>query len=407
MTAITVEGRPVDWDRRADYFSIDTKVSFLNHGSFGAVPSPVQRAQQRLRDEVEANPMAFYSRGLWDRLTHTRRHLAGFVGADPDRTALVANATTATEAVFGSLDLAAGDEVLLTDHGYGAVRLAADRLCGRIGAVVREVAIPLDAGDDEIVERITGAVRPGRTRFAVIDHVTSPTAKLLPVDRLVPALRDLGVLVLVDAAHAPGMLAVDVDRLDADFWLGNLHKWALTARPTALLAVSEQQRPRMRSVVVSWREPDGFPTAQEFAGTLDYTAWLAAPAGLHLFRALGADRIRRHNNELAAHGQRVAAAALGGAHRYGAAAAELELARTNALGDPRLSMRLVPLPPGVATDRVSAIDLRTRLATEHQVEVALDAWRGRGYLRLSAQLYNRVEDYGRLARALLAVLPAA
>jgi isopenicillin-N epimerase len=402
---MTVEGRPVDWERRGELFSIDPKVAFVNHGSFGAVPLPVQRAQQRLRDEVEANPMAFYSRGLWDRLTHTRRHLAAFIGADPDGTALVANATAAIEAVFGSLDLTSGDEVLLTDHGYGAVRFAAERLSDRTGAAVREVTVPLDADDDQVVARIIGAVQP-RTRLVVIDQVTSTTAKLLPVERLVAALHEHGVLVLVDGAHAAGMLPVDVTRIGADFWLGNLHKWALTSRPTALLAVSAEHRPRMRPVVVSWRQPEGFPAAQEYAGTLDYTAWLAAPAGLHLFRALGPERIRTHNNELAAHGQRVVASALAVAYDYGSAAAELELARTNALGDPRVSMRVVPLPPRVATDRPAAMEVRSRLAAEHAVEVALDSWHGHGYVRLSAQLYNRVEDYGRLARALVQVLQA-
>jgi len=200
--------------------------------------------------------MAFYSRGLWDRLSHTRRHLAAFVGADPESTALVANATAAVEAVFGSLDLEPGDEVLLTDHGYGAVRFAAERLGDRTGATVREVTVPLDAGDDEVIGRITGSVR-ARTRLVVIDHVASTTAKLLPVERLVASLHERGVPVLVDAAHAPGMLPVDVTRIGADFWLGNLHKWALTSRPTALLAVSATQRRRMRPVVVSWRQPEG------------------------------------------------------------------------------------------------------------------------------------------------------
>ncbi len=401
-----IEGIGVSWDRRAELFSIDPAVAFLNHGSFGAVPLPVQRAQQRLRDEVEANPMAFYSRGLWDRITHPRRHLAAFVGADPDRTALVANATAATEAVLGSLGLRAGEEILLSDHGYGAVRLAAERLAARTGAVVRSVSIPLTATDDQVVEAFAGAVGP-QTRFAAVDHITSPTAKLLPVRRVVAALRERGVLVLVDAAHAPGMLEVDVSALGADFWLGNLHKWALTSRPTALLTVSAEQLPRMEPVVVSWRQPEGFPAAQEFAGTLDYTAWLAAPAGLHLLRTLGPARVRQHNAELAAHGQRVVAAALGGARDYGPAAEELELARTNALGDDRLSMRLVPLPPGVATDRPAALELRSRLASDDGVEVALDAWHDRGYVRLSGQLYNRVEDYLRLARALVAILRAA
>jgi isopenicillin-N epimerase len=397
-----VGGVPVDWAHRHELFSLDPQVAHLNHGSFGAVPVPVQRAQQRLRDEVEANPMAFFTRGLLDRLTHTRRHLAAFVGADPDGTALIPNATAAVMAVLGSVPFARGEEILTTDHGYGVVRLAAEQVAGRAGATVRAVSVPLLADDDEIVSRVVDAVRPGRTRLAIVDHVTSPTAKLFPVRRLVAELRRRDVLVAVDAAHAPGMLDLDVSALDADFWLGNLHKWAFTPRPTALLAVAAEHRAAMRPLVVSWEQPQGFPLAQEFAGTLDYTAWLAAPAGVHLLRTLDPARVREHNTALAAEGQRLVARAV--AARTGSADTQLDLARDGRLGDDEVSMRLVPCPPGVAADATGADALRRTLATEHRVEVAVSPWRGRGYLRLSGQLYNRVEDYERLAEALGAVL---
>ena len=406
-----VEGVPVDWSHRRELFSLDPRIAHLNHGSFGAVPIPVQRAHQRVRDEMEANPMAFFSRGLLDRLAHTRRHLAGFVAADPDGVALVPNATAAVMAVLGSVEFARGDEVLVTDHGYGAVRIAVEQIAGPAGATVREVALSLTATEDEILDRVMESVIPGRTRLAVIDQVSSPTATLFPVDRLAAELRDRDVLVMVDAAHGPGMLPVDVAATAADFWLGNLHKWAYAPRPTALLSVAAEHRPRMRPVVVSWEQQHGFPRAQEFAGTLDYTPWLAAPAGTHLLRTLDADRIRAHNAELADAAQRLVAVAV--AARWprsataGPAHALLELAQQGVLGHPTVSMRVVPLPPGVADDRAAAIDLRTRLATEHGVEVALDVWHGQGLLRLSAQIYNQIEDYDRLCRALARVQSAA
>jgi isopenicillin-N epimerase len=212
-----------------ELFSLDPGVAYLNHGAFGAVPIPVQRAQQRLRDEVDANPMAFYHRNLADRLAQVRARVAELLGSDPEGTALVANATAGTQTVLGSLGLIAGDEVLLTDHGYGAVWLQVQRLAQTTGVVARGVALPLEAGDDEIVASIVDAARPGRTRLVIVDHVTSPTARLFPVARIAAALRERGIPVLVDGAHAPGMLPLDVASLGADFWLGNLHKWGSTA----------------------------------------------------------------------------------------------------------------------------------------------------------------------------------
>ena len=381
--------------RGRELFSLDPTVTYLNHGAFGAVPIPVQRAQQRLRDEVDANPMAFYHRSLAERLAEARARVAGLLGSDPEGTALVANATAGTQTVLGSLGLAAGDEVLLTDHGYGAVRMQVQRLAETTGVVAREVPIPLDAGDEEIVASIVDAVRPDRTRLVIIDHITSPTARLFPVARIAAAGRELGVPVLVDGAHAPGMLALDVPALGADFWLGNLHKWAFAARPTAALVVAPQHRARMQPLVVSWWREDGFPSAIEFAGTLDYTAWLAAPTALDLLGELDVAAVRRHNADLAAYGQRTVADALG----LDPAGLPMPSPSTSPEAS-TVSMRLIPLPPGLADDGSAANALALRIATELRCEVPVYVWQGRGMLRLSAQIYNRPEDYERLADGL-------
>ncbi len=401
MAGTTVEGVDVSWHRRRELFTLDPALAHLNHGSFGAVPTTVQRAQRRLRDEMEANPMAFFTRGLLERLADARRFVAGFLGADPDGIALAPNATAAAEVVLSSVHVERGDEILLTDHGYGAVRLAVERLCRRTGAIVREVAIPPHASAGEVVAEIVAATRPNRTRLAIIDHIASPTAKLFPVARIVSALREYAVPVMVDAAHAPGMLDVNVESIGADFWFGNLHKWAFGARPTAALVVAPQHRATVEPLVVSWLQVVGFPTAVEIGGTLDYTPWLAAPIGIETMRALGLEAVRRHNSLLAEHGQRVVAEAL----EVGTS----DIVRPSFADDHQteeapVSMRTVRLPPGVADDRPAAVRLRERLASEASCEVHLDVWRGRGQLRLSAQVYNSQDDYDRLAAALPEVI---
>jgi isopenicillin-N epimerase len=374
-------------------FSLDPAVAHLNHGSFGSVPIGVQRTQQRLRDETEANPMRFFTRGLMDRITHTRRHLAAFLGADPDGTALIGNVTAGAAIVLQSMRLEHGDEIVATDHGYGAVLLAAERECRRTGAVIRTLPVPLAATDQEIVEIVRTGLRPGRTKLLIVDQLTSPTARLFPAAAIVAAARDLGVPVLVDAAHAPGMLPDPVQSIGADFWMGNLHKWGYAPRGTAVLSVAPRWRRQIEPLVVSWEQQTGFPSSVEYQATLDYTPWLAAPVGLFTLRTLGIDAVRAHNAALAAYGQRVVGVALG-----------LAPADLPDPGGPTVAMRLIPLPDGVATTIDQAKALRDRISDSLQAEVSINAWGGRGWLRLSGQVYNRPEEYDRLAERLPTLL---
>lgn len=379
-------------------FSLDPAMSHLNHGAFGAVPLTVQRTQQRLRDEMETNPHRFFTQGLLERLAHTRRHLAGFVGADPEGVALVDNVTVGTAIVLRTLRLAAGDEVLLTDHGYGAVALAVRHECARTGAVPRVVDVPLAASSSTVGETVRSALRPGRTRLLIVDQIASSTAQLFPVAQIAALARAAGVPVLVDAAHVPGMLAVDVGRIGADFWVGNLHKWAFAPRGTALLAVAAQWRDRLEPLGVSWEQASGFPQRLEWQGTRDYTAWLAAPAGLYALRALGLDRVRAHNAALVGYGQRLIAEALG------VPADRLPVPDPGLPESADLAMRLIPLPDGSAGDLGQATRLRQRIADELAAEVSVSWWSGRTWLRICAQVYNRAAEYHRLAELLPAML---
>lgn len=366
-------------------FSLDPAVAHLNHGSFGAVPLPVQRAQQRVRDEVDANPVRFFTRGINERIAHVRQHLAAFLGADPDGSALVDNATTGTAIVLGSLDLHPGDEIVVTDHGYNATWLAVREACARTGAVVRTARVPLLADDAEARAAIRAACSPS-TKLIIVDAITSPTAKTMPTRGLAAGT---GAAVLVDAAHAPGLLTAPVRDLDVDFWVGNLHKWGFAPRGTALLTVAPHWRERIRPFVVSHDQDAGFPGNLEFLGIRDYSAWLAAPTGTFVLRSLGHADILRRNAALADHGQRVVASALG-------------VKELPDLGPG--AMRLIALPDGIASTPEAAVALRERISDELATEVAVNCWQGRGLLRLSAQVYNRPEEYDRLADRLPALL---
>jgi isopenicillin-N epimerase len=260
------------------------------------------------------------------------------------------------------------------------------------GARQRVVPLALTATDDEIVAGIRSAIDPRRTRLAIIDLITSATARLLPVERIAAVLRDAGVPLLVDGAHAPGMLPLRIDALGADFFVGNLHKWAFAPRSTAILTVAPEWRPAIRPLAVSWHQLEGFPANVESSGTLDYTGWLAAPSGLFVLNSLGAERVRAHNAALARYAQQVVGAALG-----------LDGAQLPEPGG-RLSMRLVPLPVELPATNAMAVGLRDRISDELAAEVAVNAWRGRLLLRLSAQVYNRPEEYDRLAAGLPDVL---
>jgi len=363
-------------------FSLDPAVAHLNHGAFGAVPIGVQRAQQRLRDEMDGNPVKFFTQGLTDRLAHVRRHLATFLGADPEGSALVDNVTAGVAVALNSLDLRPGDEIVTTDHVYGAVDLAIAEAIRRTGAVNRVARLPLTPSDDEVVAGIRGACS-SRTKLIVVDWITSVTARVFPVARVVAVAREVGAAVFVDAAHAPGQLTTPVAELGADFWIGNVHKWAFAARGTALLAVAPDWRARMRPIAVSWEQPSGFPGSVEFGGVRDYTAWLSAPTALFTMRTLGPARVREHNERLVRFGQRVVAEAIG----------------APVLDQPGIAMRLVPLPDGTDPGAV-----RLRIADELATEVAVNQWHERTFLRLSAQVYNRAEEYERLAAKLPALL---
>jgi isopenicillin-N epimerase len=367
-------------------FGLDPDVLHLNHGAFGVAPVAVRRAAAAWRERAERNPHRFNRVEVSGLVAASRERAAGFLGVDPGRAAWVRNVSEGVSALLGSLELRSGDELVISTHGYGAVRKALNHQAARAGAGVVAAVFPVGACDDEIVSAYASACSP-RTRLVVVDRITSPTATVVPVAAVAAAVRTAaagaGVRVLVDAAHAPGQLPDDIAALGADHWIGNLHKWAYTPRGSAIL----WSRPgiAVTPTVLSWQLEDGYPASFDYPGTWDYAGWLAVGDGLAYWDALGGWDAVAGLAALVTEGQKIVAEAL-----------DVSLDRLPVTPAP--AMRLVPLPAGVlaSPDRV---DPFYQALSRQRIEVAPVHFDGLGYLRLAAAPYNTVDDYDRLAGA--------
>lgn len=370
---------------------LDPRVTYLNHGSFGARLAVVGAAQERWRRRFEAEPIDFLDRDRDALLAEAKEAVGAFLGISAESFGFVTNASEGTHAVLRSLRFAPGDEVLTTDHVYGAVRQSLRHLADRLGIVPREIPLELPvAGPEAVVRAFEAAITP-RTRLLLVDHVTSPTALRFPVEELVALGAARGVDVLVDGAHAPGMLELDVAAVGAAWYTGNLHKWVGAPVGAAFLHGRDDRRDGIHPTTVSHFHGEGFAAEFAWQGTRDVTPWLAAADAIRETAALlpgGWPALRERNRQAA----RWAGAHLG--ERWGVE----PIAPDAMLG----SMAAVPAPPG----------FRARFDDEHGaraalrglgVEVPVIPWRDGFLIRVSAQVYVGADDYARLADAVLAL----
>lgn len=385
-------------------WTLDPTIDFLNHGSFGACPRDVLARQDALRARLERQPVQFFVRDLEDLMAGARADLARFVGADPDDLAAVPNATTGVSTVLRALDLAPGDELLTTDHAYGACKNALDAVAVRAGArvVVARVPFPL-ASEDDVVEPVLAAVTP-RTRLALLDHVTSPTGLVFPVRRLVAALAARGVDALVDAAHAPGMVDVDLDATGAAYTTGNCHKWLCAPKGAAFLHVRRDRQAGLRPLVVSHGATRPLGTSSRFrlefdwTGTSDPTAFLCVPAAIEHVGGLvagGWPALRAANRALALEARTALCAAL-----------DVPPPAPEAMLGALAAVPLPDAPTGSRPSRFGTEPLQDALLERWRIEVPVFAWpaRPRRLVRVSAQRYNHPGQYERLGRALVTLL---
>ena len=382
-----------------DRWTLDPTVRFLNHGSFGACPREVLDAQAALRAEMEREPVQFFVHELDGRLAEARAAVAGFVGADPEDLGFVRNATVGVNGVLRSLRLEPADELLTTDHAYKACRNVLDFVAERSGASVVTVPIPFPvSGPDEVVERVLAAITD-RTRVALLDHVTSPTGLVLPIERLVAELDARGVDALVDGAHGPGMLDLDLDALGAAYYVANFHKWTCAPKGAGMLHVRADRQAGLHPAVISHgydspRPRKRFLEELDWTGTDDPTPWLCVPEAIRVVGAMvdgGWPAIRAHNRDLALRGRAILAEAL----------SVEPPAPASMIG----SLAALPLPDGDGAPPTSALyadALQRALFDRHGIEVPVPPWPAppRRVIRIAAHLYNEEADYAALAGAL-------
>ena len=359
---------------------------FLNHGSFGAAPSEVLAVQEDWRRRLERQPCRFMRRTLPEGLRQAAAVLAGFLGARADDVVFVENTTAGINAVLRSLRFAAGDEVVVTDHVYNAVRNTLRFVLAGTGASLRvaRVGMPV-ASEAQILDAVLPVIGP-RTRLAVIDHVASPSAVRFPVDAIAERCRAVGAALLVDGAHAPGMLDLDVPATGADWYVGNAHKWLCAPKGSAFLWARADRQEGLHPTVISHDLGLGFTAEFDKVGTRDGSAWLAVPAAVRFHERLGGRRLRERNRALAVEAGHWLAAELG--------------TETGAADTLFGSMATVRLPVRGATDRAAADALRDRLWDADRIEAQIVAFAGALWVRLSIQAYNTMDDVHRLAEAL-------
>ena len=361
---------------------MDWRFLSVNHGSFGATPRVVLAAQQDWRRRMEAQTGRFFTRVLPDALRHAADRLGAFIGADGKDIAFVDNATTGCNAVLRRLRLQPTTKCVVLTHGYGAVRNTVRFVAERAGARMVEAAVPFPQPDaDAIVSHLQAALTP-RTRLAVLDHITSGSALVLPVQRMVAACHDAGVPVLVDGAHAPAQIDLDLRALGADWYAGNCHKWLCAPKGSAFLWVAPHRQRDTHPLTISHGLGGGFLREFDWTGTRDPSAYLCVDTAIDFHARLGGAALRARNTALAAEAAALLARRL-----------DTETGSDGALAGAMAVVRL-PVSGAATAERVAA--LRERLmdaGTDAPVHALADSM----WLRISAFAYNEMEDYERLA----------
>jgi isopenicillin-N epimerase len=376
-----------------DLFLLRPDITFLNHGSFGACPRPIFEEYQRWQLELERQPVEFLGRRFNDLMHNARTALGEFVGADADDLVYVTNTTVGLNIVARSIPLQPGDEVLSTDHEYGALDRMWRFICARRGAkyIRQPIAVPIESAG-QVIEAVWSGVTD-RTRALFISHITSPMAIIFPIKELIDRARARNIITIVDGAHAPGQIDLNLIELGADFYSGNLHKWLMTPKGSAFLYARREMQPLVEPLVVSWGWQSDQPThshfidEQEWQGTRDIAAYLTVPAAIQFIREHDWPSVRQRCHELVRYAREQVSALTG--------------LPPLTPDDPAWfrQMAALPLPP------CDLDALKQRLYDEFKIEIPVINWNDRCFVRISIQGYNTQADVDALIKALRVLLP--
>ncbi len=371
-------------------------VTYLNHGSFGLAPLPVREARRQWLDQLEANPMDFFVRRLEPALDEAADRLSTWLGCEGRDLVFVPNATAGMNIIAQSLPLEAGDEVLLTDHEYGAVRRIWGRRCAAVGAKTTLAALPTEWGSpDEVLDALFGRVTP-RTRVIVVSHITSQTSLEFPVAAICQQARQNGLLTCIDGPHALAQTSVQLRQIAADFYTASCHKWLSAPLGSGFLFVRREHQSRMQPVVTSWGRSLGgrSPRWQDefhWPGTYDPTPALSIPAAIEFLEGIGGDEFRDRTRSLAALAR----------DRLTRECSAVPLQGGPGSGLSMVTLHLPDLPRSESWPG-QPHPLQTRLWEDHRIEIPLFEWHERMHLRVSCHLYNTPHDIDRLVSAMQA-----
>lgn len=396
------------------HWDLDGSFTFLNHGSYGAVPRVVMQEQSAVRARMEREAVRFFKVDLEHLLDDTRRSIAGLVNCRAQCIAPMPNATAAIATVLANTPLGTGDEVVVTSHEYMSGINELERICAARGAVLVKAHIPFPIEGPEVVTRAVLGCLSSRTKLAIVSHVTSCTSLIFPVEEIVPAVKARGIPILVDGAHAPGQIPVDVEALDPTYYVGSLHKWVSAPKGTGFLYVPERLQKGFRPVWLSSRahrirhDRDLFLRDFDYIGTTDYSALLAVPKAIAFMGSLlpgGWDELYRTNHAMVMQARAVMLDALAGFAHLDPAVKQVP-APESMIGS--MATVIIPEPPSHKADRATIYDDTLQDELVHNHRVVVPVWRlsepNRRVLRVSAQVYNHLGQYHQLAGAVVAEL---
>ncbi len=366
-------------------WGLDPNIRHINHGSFGATPIEILEEQARWRSRMERNPARFFMNELPSELRRAASLAAPSFGTSPERFAFVENATAGANAVLRSLEFRQGDEILVTDHVYNAVRNTIRHVAAGCGATLIEAPAPYPLADeDQAFNCVIRAISP-RTRLVVIDHIASASAATFPVARIAQACRERGIPLLVDGAHGPGQLDLNIDAIDADWYVGNCHKWLCAPKGAAFIVAADRAVPAIHPLAISHAYGQGFVAEFDKTGTRDATPWLCIPAAIAFHERLGGQKLRARNRALA-----IEVADQITRETGMAAACDATL---------RHAMAALRLPLNRPATREDTGFVHDWLYDRHRFEAAVTILQGGLHLRISVQAYNESGDYEGLGAA--------